>query len=253
MNIVKVPGVNGLGHTSGCEKAPDKICKSLGLVADEIKLDNENIEEQQKRILSESKKYMEKNPIFIGGDHSISYPLCYNFFKKNKRGKLIVFDAHADCMPAMREPTHEEWVNALVESKAIEGKDVLLIGARKIEHEELNFMEKNGIRNVRVEDLRENIDEVKREINDFMGKDKVYVSFDIDVFDSSIVKATGYPEKDGFNEKEVYDLLNCVFSGNVISLDLVEYNPTLKGANETERVVKEVLRRFINRLSGEKL
>ena len=57
--------------------------------------------------------------IFLGGDHSISYSLGKAFFehceKENKEPCLIIFDAHADCIKPMKEPTHEEWLRALID------------------------------------------------------------------------------------------------------------------------------------------
>ena len=52
---------------------------------------------------------------FVGGDHSITYPLFKAFREKNAKPFLIVFDAHADCMPSMKEPTHEEFLRRIIE------------------------------------------------------------------------------------------------------------------------------------------
>ena len=138
MYIVKVPGINGLNKTQGCEKAGNAILDSLkeiysneqGIPIDvrlldleEIHLDNLDIEKSQELIYKNSLKIFEVQPrtIFLGGDHSVSYPIGKAFvdYSKNsgKEPCLIIFDAHADCMQPMNEPTHEEWLRALIELK----------------------------------------------------------------------------------------------------------------------------------------
>ncbi|HTY43641.1 MAG TPA: arginase family protein, partial [Patescibacteria group bacterium] len=89
--IVKVPGINGLGKTKGCEKAGNSILEALkevysnekGTIVDvrnldleEIHLDNSNLKITNKLIYDNSLEIFEEKPktIFLGGDHSISYP-----------------------------------------------------------------------------------------------------------------------------------------------------------------------------------
>jgi len=131
MYIVKVPGINGLGKTKGCEKAPNVVLEALKeihsnengkpidsrlLDLEEIHLENSNLELTNNLIYKNSFKMFETQPrtVFVGGDHSISYSLTRGFFDScqnlGKEPCLIVFDAHADCMIPMKEPTHEEWL-----------------------------------------------------------------------------------------------------------------------------------------------
>ncbi|MBU0466523.1 MAG: arginase family protein [Nanoarchaeota archaeon] len=256
MIIIKVPGVNGLGKTKGTKDAADRICEKVDV---SLELDDNSLEEQLERIAEQAEALFsqEESVLFLGGDHSISYPFTKAFFEKHPEGKLIVFDAHPDCMSSMKEPTHEEWLRAVVEA-GFSGGNVLLIGARKIEPEEGKFLNLNGIRTISVDEVKFDLARTLRKIRSFIGskgknnslnnngkklseegkdvdagdvrkgasgKPAVYVSFDIDVFDSEIVKATGYPESGGLNEEEVMKLLDVIFQeGDVKSCDLVEVN-----------------------------
>ena len=116
MKIVSVPRVNGLGNV-GSEKMAGKVLAELrdrgsrgdGLrvTGDRIELisvGNEDIAEDEERIYSGAKKVFagDGKCVFVGGDHSISYPIFKAFVEKNKDAFLIVFDAHADCMPTMK-------------------------------------------------------------------------------------------------------------------------------------------------------
>ncbi|MFH1802335.1 MAG: arginase family protein [archaeon] len=241
MKLVKVPGVNGLGKTKGTRDFGDLIVDKFDYV---LELNNDNVEEQQAKIYDKADEYLHEplGVIFVGGDHSISYPSAKAFFDKYGHGKLIVFDAHPDCMPFMKEPTHEEWLRALVE-QGVRGDDILLIGARKIEPEEGEFLNLSGIRTISVDQVRFDLGKSLRWVREFVRQGEIYVSFDIDVFDSSIVKATGYPESGGLNETEVSRLLEVIKEGNVVAGDLVEGNVDFPKEDvvETVRVARGVL------------
>ena len=116
MFIVKVPGINGLGKTKGCEKAGNAILKTLReeiysnesgksinvskLDLEEIHLDNSNLELRNNLIYKNAFESFEQKPktVFLGGDHSISYSLTRAFFdysqNSGKEPCLVVFDAH---------------------------------------------------------------------------------------------------------------------------------------------------------------
>ena len=60
--------------------------------------------------------------------------------------------------------------------------------------------------------------------------DEVYVTFDIDAFDPSLVPGTGTPEPGGLGWYEVMDLLGAVAaSRKIIGFDVVELSPLVEG------------------------
>jgi agmatinase len=222
MKIVSVPRINGLGK-SGPEKMARAVLSELGIKdALEIEVGNENIREDEERIYSESKKIFgeDERVCFIGGDHSISYPIFKAFSKENQKPFLIVFDAHADCMPPMKEPTHEEFLRGLIEGGFVEGEDVVLIGARKVEGEERRFLREKGVKVFgEVYDLEAVADYVTERA---LGKD-VYVSVDLDVLDPAFAPGVNCPEPNGLLSKELFYLLRRVFVvKGVKCLDVVE-------------------------------
>lgn len=104
MFVVKVPGINGLGKTKGCEKAGNAILKSLkeiysneqGIPVDvnlldleEIHLDNSNLESSNKLIYKNSLDIFQTKPkvLFLGGDHSISYSTTKAFLDNCKNSR----------------------------------------------------------------------------------------------------------------------------------------------------------------------
>jgi len=240
MFIVKVPGINGLGKTKGCRNAGNEIISKLKsklntkfLDFEEIHVDNNNLEEQETLIYENSLEAFEtkEKTIFLGGDHSISYPLTKAFLnyckqkQNNKQPFLIIFDAHADCMPPMKEPTHEEWLRALIDNQNFPKENILLIGARDIEPEEASYLQKNKIKTISTQQIKSDINSIIQQIIKLIKNKELYISFDIDVLDSSLVKATGYPSPNGLTEEQAITILKEIIKiNNPKAFDLVEVN-----------------------------
>jgi agmatinase len=225
MKIVKVPRINAL-WLKGPEFAPDKILSELGKDGEEIEVDNSNIETSYDSIYRSAKKIFdcEDKVVFVGGDHSISAPILKAFGESNgfENSFLIVFDAHADCMEPMKEPTHEEIFRSAIEY-GFKVENVILVGVRKIEPEEKNFLEKNNVKVFgEIGDLEAMGDYITERAN---GKD-VYVSVDVDVLDPAFAPAVNCPEVNGLSSRELFYLLRRLFRVKGLkALDVVEVVP----------------------------
>jgi agmatinase len=227
MKFIQVPAINGLKNTVGTEKAPEIICKDLESIR--LEINNEDIEKQQKQIEEQTTKDFSDKPVFIGGDHSISYPLTKNFLKKYPEGEIIILDAHPDLMIPMQEPTHEEWLRKIIDDEKIAPEKITLIGIRKnsenVDQRELDIIKEKGIKEIYKP-----------------SKNPTYLSIDIDYFDSSVVEATGYPEKDGPLEEEGLSMIrNIIKNSSIKAIDLVEFNPTKKNPEKTLKLIKKIL------------
>jgi len=251
MIIVKTPGINGLSKTQGCRNAGNAIISDLKekrfLDFEEIHVNSSNLEEQETLIYKNSLETMQINDriVFLGGDHSISFPIGKAFLKycqeKNKKPFLIVFDAHADCMPHMKEPTHEEWLRALIDNR-FPKENIILIGARDIENEEKYYLEINKINKITVQEIKTDINKVLKQIIEKIKDKELYISFDIDIFDSSVVQATGYPSSNGLNEFQVSTILKEITKINKPKVfDLVEVNLDKSDVKKTLEIAKEIL------------
>ena len=200
---------------------------------EEIHLDNSNLELTNKLIYENSFKiFQEKDKvIFLGGDHSISYPLTRSFFdyaenKENERKEpcLIIFDAHADCMPPMKEPTHEEWLRKLIED-GFPTENILLIGVRNFWKSERDFIKEKGIKMISINKINENLQEMTDIITEFANGKELYVSIDIDVVDPGFAPSTGYIEPGGLTSRQlIYILQRIKKIKNLKALDIVEIN-----------------------------
>jgi arginase family enzyme len=213
MQVIKVPGLNNLDRNNGCRNAGNAILAELAkkrdtsvLDVEEIHVENSDLAGQEKLIYENSKNAfgVKDKLIFLGGDHSISYVIGKAFLESfGEDSYLVVFDAHADAMPAMKEPTHEEWLRALIE-KGFDASKIILVGVRKIELEERAFLDKNNVRYIELSKM-EDLEVVCDGVMEFVNKPdaKIYVSFDIDVVDPAFAPSTGCLEPGGFSSREI--------------------------------------------------
>lgn len=266
MFIVKVPGINGLGKTSGCEKAGNEIINSLRQIhsneqrvpldvnlldLEEIHLDNFDLERSNALIYKNSLTFFETKPktVFLGGDHSISYSIGKAFLgyckQKGKEPCLIVFDAHADCMTPMKEPTHEEWLRGLIED-GFPAENILLVGARNMWKDEIMFLKQSKIKMMKLDVLLENLQAACDIITEFANGKELYVSIDIDIIDPAFAPSTGYQEPGGLTSRQFLYLiqrLNKVKS--LRGVDIVEINPDKDRGELTIKLGAKILSELI--------
>lgn len=266
MFIVKVPGINGLGKTEGCEKAGNAILESLkeihsneqGIPIDinlldleEIHLDNSNLELSNELIYKNSLEIFETKPktIFLGGDHSISYSTTKAFLEYCKKEKkepcLIVFDAHADCMTPMKEPTHEEWLRKLIKD-GFPKENILLIGVRNLWKDEITFLKDEKIQQINMNSILEDLDNIADTIMEFTQGKEVYVSIDIDIVDPAFAPATGYPEFGGLTSRQFLYLIQRIKKIKTLrAVDIVEINPEKDEKRLTVKLGAKILSELI--------
>ena len=165
-----------------------------------------------------------KFPIIFGGEHSITPGSIRPFVKKYKEITLLHFDAHAD----LRESYNgEKFSHASAIKRCLDFKNVKVVsfGIRNLSQPEMNFYENN-----------------RNRIEIFWGKDKkewkldrlenifknknIYITFDVDGFDSSIMPATGTPEPGGLLWEDVLPIIKKVCQiSNIIGADINELAP----------------------------
>lgn len=268
MQIIKVPGINGLGKTKGCEKAGNAILKSLKgvysseagkpidtrlLDLEEIHLDNGNLELTNRLIYQNTLEAFEEKPflIFLGGDHSVSFSLTRAFMdfckQRNKEPCLIVFDAHPDCMEPVDKsfPTHEEWLRGIVEA-GFSAKNILLVGIRNSDPKETTFLKSKKIQTLSVNRFLENFEDACDTLTEFASGKELYVSFDIDVVDPAFAPSTGYPEPGGFTSRQVIYILQRIKKmKNLRGFDLVEINSEKDKGGETVKLGAKIVGELI--------
>jgi agmatinase len=183
-------------------------------------------------------------PITFGGEHSITSACIAPFVKKYKKICLLHFDAHAD----LRESYNgEKFSHASAIKRCLDHKNVSVIsfGIRNISESEIPFLKKN-----------------KSRINIFWAKDKlkwdlkkfkkiiknktVYLTFDVDGFDSSIMPATGTPEPGGLLWDETLNIIKIAAkNSDIVGADINELSP-IKGFSSYNFLVAKLAYKILS-------
>ncbi len=163
----------------------------------------------------------------IGGEHSISYGAIKAHAKKYPNLTVLQFDAHTD----LREDYEgDPYSHACVMARAQDlGVNIVSVGIRAIDKSELPRIKKTRV--FYAHELKKNqnwISELSKVISG-----NVYITFDLDAFDPSIMPATGTPEPGGLLWDETLEAIKMVTSrANLIGLDIVELMPQENRAPE---------------------
>ena len=156
---------------------------------------------------------------FFGGEHSISIGVIKAFYEAHPDITILQLDAHAD----LRAEYHGSPYNhACAAYDASKNANLIQVGIRSMDTSEVQYMDKNKCY------FAEDIYGHSAWIEDSISKmtDKVYITLDLDVFDPSIMPATGTPEPGGMLWNPMIQYLKKVFQQkNVLGFDIVELAP----------------------------
>ena len=187
------------------------------------------MDEALKQIEKINESLLKKNifPMILGGEYSITPGCIRPFIKKFDKLCLLHFDAHADLRQSYNgnKFSHASAIRRCLDYKNV---SVISFGIRNISSSELTYLKKN-----------------KKRINIFWAKDKkkwnlnlfkkliknknVYITFDVDGFDSSLMPATGTPEPGGLFWDETIEIIKIASKySEIVGGDINELAP-IKG------------------------
>ncbi len=235
---------NTVSYEGGTKMAPKKIIKAshqVELFDDELKkepyrkfnlktLKEEKIKKNLDQALEQLTRIINKTlnlkyfPIILGGEHSITPAIIKSFKKNYSKLTIIQIDAHADLRNQYlgNKNSHACAMRRCLDFKNV---NIIGIGIRNICKEEFEFVKRNKER-IKIfwskGFSKKNITTIKN----LVKNKNVYLTFDVDGFDSSLMPATGTPEPGGLFWNDTLDILKSIFkNSNVIGADINELAP----------------------------
>ncbi|MGC8537494.1 MAG: agmatinase [Candidatus Micrarchaeia archaeon] len=163
-----------------------------------------------------------KIPLLLGGEHTIAIGSVQALSKLSKRPfSVLHFDAHSD---SRDEIYGAKYCHACVLARIAElGLHTYSVGIRSIDKESADRYGKSML--FRDEMHGMSMDSIVKKINSNINED-IYLTFDFDVLDPSIMPSTGTPEPDGLTYYETMQILKGVLpKKNVIGMDFTEFSP----------------------------
>ncbi len=238
-----------LEKNEGCKKAPNFLFKLFNVkgklfdLSDDLDVTHEQIYAQTSQLFCDINLEKDK-PVFFGGTHDVTGFIVKAFATKYVGAKLLIFDAHADCEDALPSTTtHEDFVRMLVEKNILNGEDIFIFGLRKVSDIEKECLAENKINHLYFDEINNDFKKAKKQVLDFIKTSKnLYVSFDVDMLNSEIMRATGYFPDDGLSCDQTKELLELSFPF-AKAIDLVEFNPDKISLGE-DKLLKELFSSF---------
>jgi agmatinase len=165
-----------------------------------------------------------KIPLILGGEQTLTSGAIKPFIKKYEDLAILHFDSHTN----LKNPNSEGGYSALSSIRKItENKisKIISCGIRSMSKEDKEFIDQNqDIFEIHYAKDMDRWD--KREITASLKGKKVYLTFDLSGFDSSVMPATGMPEPNGFFWPDVMRIIKQAAKiSDIVGIDIVELAP----------------------------
>lgn len=192
----------------------------------ETKIDASSVEKSLESLEKITEKLLDlgKFPLILGGEHSITAGSIRPFVKKYPDLAILHFDAHADLRDGY---DGEHYSHAAALRRVMDNPISTLIscGIRNISQGEIPYLEANSNR-IKIHFAKDkrnwNVEEIVKPLK---GR-PIFLTFDLDGFDSSLMQATGTPEPGGLMWEDALDIIRAASKiGNIVGADVVELAP----------------------------
>lgn len=155
----------------------------------------------------------------IGGEHSISVGLVLAMAKRYANLSVLQLDAHSDTRDVYEGSRYN---HACVMSRIGEICPFTQVGVRSMDSSELRNLKRS--RMFFAHDILKASIPLNK-ISETLSRD-VYITIDLDVFDSSVMPSTGTPEPGGLNWYGLIHIIEAVVrERNVVGFDITELLP----------------------------
>ena len=197
-----------------------EVYKNGIYLADAV-LENATPEAMVEAVHETTKKYINKNKFvtIFGGEHSISIGTIRAFNECFNNLTVLHIDAHAD----LRKTYEGSSCNhACAVYEASQTTNLVQVGIRSMDISEKTVMHPD--KTFFAHDMATNDYWMEDVIDQLTGN--VFITFDLDAIDPSLMPSTGTPEPGGLFWYETLEFLKKVFEvKNVVGFDIMELNP----------------------------
>lgn len=221
---------------------------------------NPGYTEESYQLIEEQLKPLLKNKvisILIGGDHSVSLPHLRAMAKQYGEISLIHFDSHGDTWDSYfgKKYNHGTVFRRAVEEGLVDPHRSIQIGMRGSLYgpEDIQDAEGLGYQVITTDKLKKiGPTQLREMIDNRVGNQPVFFSFDIDFLDPVYAPGTGTPEIGGFNTYEAQQFVRSLKGLNFIGFDIVEVLPDRDPTRVTSLAAANIAFEFISLIAWNK-
>ncbi len=201
-----VPAERGI-HTADAIDCSGDIAKTLDRIEDAVSYAME----------------CEALPLVLGGEHTVTLGALRALKQRYRKFGVVQFDAHADLRNTYDGSPYS---HACVMRRAADDLDlpVFQIGVRALCTEEVDYRKTNDIPHLDARELH--LKGIPRQVLPPDFPDRIYITFDVDGLDPSVIRATGTPVPGGLGWHDAITLLETVLrQRTLLGADVVELAP----------------------------
>lgn len=206
-------------------------------------------------------------PITIGGDHIVAIASSLASIKKYENLGIIWFDSHGDYntyetsvtgnlhgLPLAVATNYEKNILANFHNGPFYNpKNTVIVGGRDIDPWEWGNIIDAGVTVFSTNDIKDQgVEAICKKAFSIAsnGTNGVHISFDIDLIDPQVAPGVSVPADNGLNLEESYNIVDEIikYSDVIKSADLVEFNPIFDKNHTTEKIGKNILKTWIEKL-----
>jgi agmatinase len=185
--------------------------------------------------------------VTLGGEHTISTAPIMAHYEKYPKMSVLHFDAHSDLRQQYSgTPYSHACFMARVADEKFPMKRVVQVGIRAQEKAEYDLTKKLGVQTFYATKIRNGAHGAnwQKSVVEALPSNEVYITFDVDYFDPSIMPSTGTPEPDGFQWNETMQIFRELGKAKkkIVGFDVVELAPDAKLPFPTYLAAKLVYR-----------
>jgi agmatinase len=179
-----------------------------------------------------------KRPIFLGGDHYITWPIIKNFSRSHPNLTILQFDAHPDLYDEFEgsKDSHATPFARIMEKRC--ARRLVQVGVRGITGHLREQARRFGVDTFEMRYLSEK--------PDLRLSGNVYISFDLDVLDPAHAPGVSHHEAGGMTVRHALSIIQSIDPKRapVVGADVVELNPSRDVSGITAaaaaKIVKEI-------------
>jgi len=193
------------------------------------------------RRVAEAVVRTDRMPIFLGGDHSVTYPIIAGLHAVRGRLPIVHFDAHPDLYDELlgnrlshASPFARIMANGLASA-------LWQYGIRTLNPHQREQVGRFGVR------CHEMRDHASWPLP--MQRGPLYVSIDLDALDPAFAPGVAHQEPGGLSVRQLLDLL-ARLPGPVVGADVVEYLPQRDVGGITALVAAKLARELAGMMLG---
>ncbi len=189
------------------------------------------------------KKLVTKDKIlFLGGDHSISFPIIKLMKEMHGEFDILHFDAHPDLYEEYQD---DPFSHACPFARIMENKltnRLVSVGIRTLNKHQKDQAERFGVEFICMNEIEK--------MHKLIFDKPLYISFDLDAIDPAYAPGVSHHEAGGLTSREVINFINKI-EAPVIGADIVELNPKRDNGITAALAVK-LMKEFLAKMATNK-